>query len=397
MMSGRTRANSLGYAIEEIAKTIYDQTMTLHYAGTHNNISAPMVQLSKKIASLAPGRLSKTFYVSGGSEAVESAIKLAKQYQMEGGNKPRAYKVISRWNAYHGTTMGAQAATDWNNLRHIAEPGVPGYSHIPAPRNYRNELGMEEEAYEALCATMLEREILHQGPDLVAAFIAEPIMQANGVHIPTKGYLERVREICTKYGVLWINDEVICGFGRTGEWFGIQHFGLQPDIMTMAKAMTAGFMPMGGVITTPEIAGGLSIYRHVHTYSGHAVASACALNVIDIKERGGLVEIAKENGAYFADALKVALGDHPIVGQTRGLGMWHAIDFTADKKTKAAFTDDTVPAIVRRMKKHGVLVNPSGTSIEIAPPLTVTRSDLDQTVEVAARSITEIAKERHLI
>jgi adenosylmethionine-8-amino-7-oxononanoate aminotransferase len=221
-------------------------------------------------------------------------------------------------------------------------------------------------------------------------------MQANGVHIPTKGYLERVREICTKYGVLWINDEVICGFGRTGEWFGIQNFGLQPDIMTMAKAMTGGFMPMGGVITTPEIAGALPIYRHVHTYSGHAAASACALTVIDIKERGGLVQKAKENGAYFQDALKVAIGDHPIVGQVRGLGMWHAIDFTADKKTRAAFTDDTVPSLVRRMKKHGVLVNPTGTSIEIAPSLTVTRADLDQTVEVAARSISEIAKERHL-
>lgn len=396
MMSGRTRANSLGYAVEEIAKTIYDQTMTLHYAGTHSNISAPMVQLSKKIASLAPGRLSKTFYVSGGSEAVESAIKLAKQYQVESGNKPRAYKVIARWNAYHGTTMGAQAATDWNNLRQASEPGVPGYSHIPGPRNYRNELGMEEEAYEKLCADMLEREIVHQGPELVAAFIAEPIMQANGVHIPTKSYLERVREICTKYGVIWINDEVICGFGRTGEWFGIQHFGLQPDIMTMAKAMTAGFMPMGGVITTPEIAGALPIYRHVHTYSGHAVAAATALNVIEIKERNGLVETAKANGAYFADALQQAVGNHPIVGQVRGLGMWHAIDFTSDKKSRAAFSDDTVPAIVRRMKKHGLLLNPTGTSIEIAPPLTVTRSDLDQTVEIAARSISEVAQERHL-
>lgn len=396
MMSSHARANSLGYGNEEVARAVYDQLRTLHYAGTVNNITGPLVELSMKIASLAPGRLSKMLFVSGGSEAVESAIKIAKQYQMASGNKPRAYKVITRWNAYHGATMGALAATDWLGTRHISEPGVPGYSHIPGPRNYRNEFGMEEEAYQDFCATYLEREILHQGPELVAAYIGETVMQAHGVQIPTKAYLERVREICTKYGVLWIDDEVITGFGRAGAWFVINEFGLEPDIITSAKALTAGYMPMGAVITKPEIADALPIFRHVHTFSGHAGSVAAANAVIRIKERDGLIDKAKADGAYFVDALRQAVGDHPIVGDVRGIGMWQAIEFTSDKKTKATFEDDTIAAVVRRMKQHGVIASAIGTSFEMAPPLITTRAELDQVVEVVRKSINEVAKERQL-
>ena len=273
MMSSHTRANSLGYGNEEVARAVYEQLLTLHYIGTVNNVTEPSVRLATKIAELAPGRLSKVMFVSGGSEAVEAAIKLAKQYHVHAGRKPRATKIISRWFAYHGATMGALGATDWLNTRHIAEPGVPGYSLIPGPSNYRNPFDMEEEAYADFCATYLERQIQHEGPEYIAAFIAEPIMQANGVQIPPKRYLERVREICTKYDVLWINDEVITGFGRAGAWFAIDHYGLEPDIVTMAKALTAGYMPMGAVITRPEIADALPIFRHVHTFSGHAGAA----------------------------------------------------------------------------------------------------------------------------
>jgi adenosylmethionine-8-amino-7-oxononanoate aminotransferase len=256
---------------------------------------------------------------------------------------------------------------------------------------------MDEDAYVDLCATYLERQIQHEGPEYVAAFIAEPIMQANGVQIPPKRYLERVREICTKYDVLWINDEVITGFGRTGAWFAIDHYGLEPDIMTMAKAMTAGYVPMGAVITRPEIADALPIFRHVHTFSGHAGAAAAANAVIAIKERDGLIAKAMENGEYFVGKLKSALESHPIVGQVRGIGMWHAVDFTADKETKAPFEDDTVATIVRRMYQYGVIASPIGTAFEMAPPLIATRADLDLAVEVAARAIDEVARERRLI
>lgn len=396
MMSSHARANSLGYGNEEIADAVAAQLKTMHYAGTVNNMAPPTVQLADKLVELTPEGLSKVVFVSGGSEAVESAIKIAKQYQIHTG-KPRAYKIISRWNAYHGATMGALGATDWLGTRHISEPGVPGYSHIPGPMRYRNPFGMEESAYYAFCADYLENQILHEGPDLVAAFIAEPIMQAHGVNDGSTEYFARVREICDKYGVLLIVDEVITGFGRAGTWFASEQMDIKPDIMTMAKAMTAGYMPMGAVVARPELIDALPVYRHVHTYSGHAGAAAAANTVIAIKERENLIEYGKDMGEYMLDSLHEFLDPHPIVGDVRGKGMWLAVDFTADKETKAPFTDDTVKAVVARMYDHGVIASAIGTSFEIAPPLISTKADLDEAVRVAAQAINEIAVERKLI
>jgi adenosylmethionine-8-amino-7-oxononanoate aminotransferase len=397
MMGSHSRANSLGYGNEEIARAVYEQMRSLHYVGTVANLAEPTIRLSAKIASLAPGRLSRVVYVSGGSEAVETAIKLAKQYHVAVGRKPRAHKIISRWNAYHGATMGALAATDWLGTRHISEPGVPGYSFIPGPAHYRNPFGMSDDEFADFCVTYLEQQILHEGPDNVAAFIGEPIMQAHGVQMPPKRYWQRVREICDTYDVLLIADEVITGFGRTGKWFAMEHFGVEPDIMTMAKALTAGYMPMGAIITRPEIVDALPIFRHVHTFSGHASAAAAANKVIEIKERDGLVEKAARDGEWLHRLMRDALADKAIVGDVRGIGMWHAVDFTSDKATKASFADDTVPAIVRRIQDKGVLVCAIGPSaFEIAPPLIATREQLAHAVEVAAEAIDEITTERKL-
>lgn len=397
MISAHTRANTLGYGNKEIARAVSEQLVAVHYVGTRNNLAPATVRLAAKMAQLAPGKLSKAMFLSGGSEAVETAFKLAKQYHSNRGAKPHARKIISRWCAYHGATMGALSASDWLDMRHVSEPAVPGYSHIPAPTCYRNPFGMEEEAYADFCADYLEQQIQHEGPEYVAAFIAEPVMQANGVQIPPKSYLQRVQEVCRKYEVLFIADEVITGFGRTGEWFAVNHFGIEPDIMTMAKAMTAGYVPMGAVMTTPEIAGALQIFLHLHTFGGHLGAVAAANASIAIYERERLVARAKEDGAYFLDALKMELEKHPIVGQVRGLGMWLAVDFTCDKATKAAFTDDTVAAIVRRMRELGVLVNAIGTAFELAPPLITPRTALDRTVRVAAQAIDEVARARNLM
>jgi adenosylmethionine-8-amino-7-oxononanoate aminotransferase len=397
MMSSHTRANSLGYGNAEIASAVGRQLEQLHFVGTVNNIAPPTIELAAKIAALAPDGLSKVVFVNGGSEAVETAIKIAKQYQVQTG-KPRANKIISRWNAYHGATMGALAATDWLGTRHISEPGVPGYTLIPGPSRYRNPFGMEEEAYFAFCADYLERQIQHEGPELVAAFIAEPIMQAHGVQTPTAEYFGRVREICDRYGVLLIVDEVITGFGRTGAWFASEHYGIEPDIMTMAKALTAGYVPMGAAIAKAEIIDALPIFRHVHTFSGHPGAAAAANTVIAIKERDGLVEKAREQGAYFLDALHEYLDPHPIVGQVRGIGMWLAVEFAADKETRAPFEDDTVSAIVKRMYDHGVIAcTIGGSAFEMAPPLIATKDDIDEAVRVAAKAIDEVARERQLV
>ncbi|MCC6315641.1 MAG: aspartate aminotransferase family protein [Thermomicrobiales bacterium] len=396
MMSAHTRANALGYGNREIAAAVGEQLATLHYIGTAANLAPPTIRLAAKIAELTPTPLSKVLFVNDGSEAVESAFKLARQYHVHTG-KPRANKIISRWNAYHGATMGALSATDWLDTRHIAEPGVPGHSLIPGPSRYRNPFGMEDEAYGEFCATYLEREIQHQGPDYVAAFIAEPVMQANGVQTPPDGYFERVREICDRYGVLLIVDEVITGFGRTGAWFASDHWDIQPDLMTMAKALTAGYVPMGAVAARAEIVDALPVFRHVHTFSGHAGAAAAANTVIAIMERGALIARSRELGAYMLDALTEAVGTHPIVGQVRGIGMWLAVDFTADRATRAPFEDDTVAAVVRRMHELGVLASPIGTAFEMAPPLISEKTDLDFAVEIAARAIDEVARERHLV
>jgi putrescine---pyruvate transaminase len=397
MMGAPSRANSLGYGNEEIARAMYEQAKRLHYIGSVNYVSEPMVRLATKLASLTPGRLSKLVFVSGGSEAVETALKAAKQYQQESGRKPRAYKIISRWNAYHGSTMGALSVTDWLAVREVFDPRLPGHSFVANPSCYRNPFGIEdEEEYAQLCARHLERQIELEGPDLVAAFIGEPIMQANGVQIPPKNYWKRVREICSRYGVLLILDEVITGFGRTGHWFASEYFEIEPDIMTMGKAIAAGYAPLGAVITRDDIADAIPLFRHVHTFSGHAVACAAANSAIAIKERDGLIGRAKENGVYFSKILKDALGSHPVVGDIRGMGHWQAVDFTSDKRTRAPFTDDTVKTITRRMRELGVIANPIGTALEMAPPLTVSRAELDRAVAVCTRAVVETARQRGL-
>ena len=396
MLSSTTRSNSLGYGNKEIAQVMYDQAENMQYSGAGLYVSEPQVELAAKLAELAPGKLTKTCLVSGGSEATETAIKLARQYQHQSGSKPNSYKIISRWNAYHGSTMGALSVTDWLSVREIEAPRMPGASFVANPMCYRNPYGMDEDAYFDHCAQHLERQILHEGPDQVMAFIGEPIMQANGVQIPSKKYWKTVREICSHYGVLLIMDEVITGFGRTGHWFASEYFDVEPDILNMAKSMSAGFAPVGAVMTTKEIADTMPLFRHVHTFGGHATCCAAANKVIEIKQRDGLIDKAKNLGEQFGADLKATLLEHPIVGDVRGLGFWHAVDFTSDKVTKAVFEDDTVTAIVQRMRDHGVIVGPIGTSLEIAPPLTSTKEELDECVRVCAQSIDEIAKERSL-
>lgn len=394
MISAYTRANSLGYGNEEIAKAVYDQLLKMHYAGTVNMVTEPMVQLARSLAALRPdAHLSRAFFVSGGSEAVESAVKIAKQYQIGSGKKPHAYKVIARWSAYHGATAGAMALTDHLSVAQAPDPRVPGVSKIPNPTCYRNPFGMPDDEYAMFCADYLEQQILHEGPELVAAFIAEPVMQANGAQVTTKAYWQRVREICDKYGVLLIIDEVICCFGRTGKWFAAEHFDVKPDITTMAKALSAGYAPIGAVLTRPDIADAIEHFKHVHTFSGHAGCAAAANAVIEIKSRDRLIPKALENGVYFKAGLVDALGDLPAVGDIRGLGHWHAVDFTSNRKTKALPDPKMVRDIAAAMRAMGVLVGAAGTAIEVAPALIASHADFDRTVAAFKEGITTVSKD----
>jgi adenosylmethionine-8-amino-7-oxononanoate aminotransferase len=286
--------------------------------------------------------------------------------------------------------MGALSVTDWLGTRHISEPGVPGASLVPGPTCYRNPLGMSDQQYSDYCCDFLDQHIQREGPEYVAAFIAEPIMQAHGVQIPPANYFPRIREICDRYDVLLIIDEVITGFGRTGTWFASEHFGIEPDIMTVAKAMTAGYFPMGAAFARKEIVDAMPIFRHVHTFSGHGGGAAAALTNIAICERDGLISKARENGRYFLERLRKVLADSPIIGDVRGLGMWVAVDFTRDKSTKAPFTDGTVKQVVRRMKDLGVLSSSIGNALEMAPPLVTSRMQLDYAVEITTQAVNDV-------
>ena len=246
MMASHTRANTLGYGNKEIARAVYEQLATLHHIGTNNNLGEPTIRLATKLAELAPGRLSKTMFVSGGSEAVETALKLAKQYHVNRGAKPRANKIISRWFAYHGATMGALGASDWLGVRHISEPGVPGYSFIPAPTCYRNPFGIDDEAYGEFCAQYLEQQIVStKGPNTWPPSSPSPSCRRMVCRSHHPATCRECRKFAAKYEVLFIVDEIITGFGRAGEWFASIHFGIEPDIMTSAKALTAGYIPDG--------------------------------------------------------------------------------------------------------------------------------------------------------
>ena len=396
MVSGAARANVLGYGNAEIVEAVAQQLARLHHLGARTQMVEPTIRLAAKLAALAPGDLGKSIFMSGGSEAVETAFKLAKQYHRARGRKPNANKIVSRWNAYHGATLGALGATDSLNIRQPADPPPAGYIHVPAPTTYHNPFGMDDAEYGAFCARYLEEAIVHEGPANVAAFIAEPVMQGGGVQIPPPGYLARVREICDRHDVVFIADEIITGFGRTGEWFGVDHFAVVPDIMLLAKAISAGYFPLSGVVVRPEIAEAADGLRHTHCHMGNPAASAAALANIAIIERDGLIARSKESGAYFLGALRDALGDHPMLGEVRGLGLWLAVELTADQAKKSPFSDDTVPAIVRRMRELGVLANVIGSAIELAPPYIVTRGELDRAADVVARAVAEVARERGL-
>jgi adenosylmethionine-8-amino-7-oxononanoate aminotransferase len=393
LMSTVSRASALGYGEERIASAVYQQLRRLHYGGTAYSQADITLELAERVAGLAPGALTASVFVGSGSEANEVALKLARFYHHARGLKPRAYKVIARWNDYHGAAGSATAASDWLGVRRPMEPGVPGFSRIPSPMSYRCPFGLSHPSCGAdcaiRCAEYLEQHILHEGPELVSAFILEPIAQANGVQVPPPGYLERVREICRKYDVVFIADEVITGFGRTGKWFSVDHWGVEPDIMTMAKALTAGYVPLGAAIASDKIRDALDGYPDIHTYGGHPAAAAAALAAIDIYENDGLLERAAQEGAH-ALATLGELKDLDAVGDVRGLGLWLAVDFTADRETRAPLAQEKLKAIVDRTRDRGVLVSNNGTAIEIAPPLVISREDLDDGLARFCDAVREI-------
>jgi len=395
-LSGGVFAVLAGYGREEIARAMYEQAQRLNYTSPYATTSVVAIELARKLAELAPGDLSASFFCNSGSEAVEASIKLAHQYH-EANGEGRRYKVVSLRRAYHGATMGALSATGWSPgfgvFRRAADPIVPGAGFTSAmpPYCYRCELGLSHPACGLACGTTIEQAILGSDPELVSCVIVEPVMSTAGCIVPPPGYLARVREICDRYGVLLISDEVVCGFGRTGRWFGVDHFDVVPDIMVVAKGLTSGYAPMAAAVARRGIAEKIPIFFDVHTFGGHPISAAAALTNIEIIEREDLVRNAAIVGAHMLELLE-GLRAHPIVGDVRGLGLFMAIELARDPARRQdpgadLQVDNQVAATARRM---GLIVRPLGGTIILGPPLIFTPAQGERTVEVLEAALSEV-------
>ncbi len=390
-VSGVTRPVHVGYGRKEIAQAVYDQICEIPYFTPMQFTNRPAMNLANVLGEIAPGKIKKFFFVCDGSEAVESAIKFAKHYHFFKGEKKR-YKVISRRGAYHGVTGGALNVLGTAlPMRQIMEPMAPGTVFVESPYCYRCPVHLSYPGCDIACARDIERIIQFEDPTQISAFIGEPIQQGFGAYAPPKEYWNIVREICSRYGILLIIDEVICGFGRTGKWFGVQHFDIEPDLITMAKGISSGYVPLGALGCTNEAFEPIEIFQHLHTYSNHPVSCAAGLKNIEIMHKEKLVENSAKMGKHLLDGLK-SLESHPTVGEARGTGLWAAIDFTMDKKKRAPFAVERLSSMVNRAFSKGLVVKVMGQALEFAPPLIIQKSDIDEGLKILDECITEEEK-----
>lgn len=395
LTAGGTRPVHVGYGRKEIAQAVYDQICELSYFTPMQFANPPAIKLAETLAEIAPKKINQFTFVSGGSEAVEAAIKFARHYHHARGDK-RRYKVMSRRGAYHGVTGGAlQALGIVLPMRQVMEPLSPGAIFVESPYCYRCPLHLTYPDCNLACARDVERMIQFEDPEQVSVFIGEPIQQGFGAYAPRKEYWKIIRKICDDYGILLIIDEVICGFGRTGRWFGIDHFDIQPDIMTMAKGISSGYLPLGAVGVTDEVMDPIDIFQHLHTYGNHPVSCATALKNIEIIKRENLIENSHKMGIYFLERLKT-LEHHPIVGEVRGTGLWTAIDLTTDKEKRLLFPGDRMNRIIDRAKGKGLIIKTMGHALEFAPPLIIRKEEINEAVEILDECLTEEENEMGL-
>ena len=386
--AGITRPVHLGYGNEEMAQAVYDQIIRLSYFTPSLFTNEPAMKLAEMLKEVAPGQIKNFTFECDGSEAVESAMKLAKHYHHFTGKK-EAYKIISRRGAYHGVNgIGVRALGTVMPMRQIMEPVAPGGVFAESPYCYRCPYSLNYSTCDIKCARDVERLIQFENPDLISAFIAEPVQQGFGAYSPPPEYFPIIRQLCDQYNILLIIDEVICGFGRTGKMFGVEHFGIEPDIITMAKGITSGYVPLGAVGCTDKVIDPIETFMHLHTYGNHPVSCAAGIKCMEIMEKENLVQHAAEMGAHFLKGLK-AMEKYAIVGEARGEGLWLAIDFTMDKNTKSLFPLERVMSMITRAKEAGYLIKTMGQASEFAPPLIITREEIDESLTMLDRIIQE--------
>jgi len=393
--------SQVGHGRTEIAEAGARQAAELAYFPLWSYAHPKAIELAARLAELAPGPLNRVFFTTSGSEAVESAWKLAKQYFKLTG-EPGRYKVISRDIAYHGTSMGALAITGLAAIKHPFEPLLPGGVRVPNTNFYRapDFLAGDEAEFGQWAADEIERAILREGPESVAAVYLEPVQNSGGCFPPPPGYFQRVREICDRYGVLLVSDEVICAFGRLGYYFGAQRYDYQPDIITFAKGVTSGYSPLGGMMVSDALmepfTAGTATFLHGITFAGHPVSAAVALANLDIFEKEDLLGNVRANEGAFRATLE-KLYDLPIVGDVRGAGYFYGIEMVKDKVTRETFTDEESERLLRGFLSQALFdaglvcrADDRGDPvIQLAPPLICGQEHFDEIERILRAVLSE--------
>jgi len=384
---------NVGYGRKELAEAAYRQMMELPYYNTFfKTATPPVIELSEKLAEITPDGLEKVFFASSGSEANDTIVRLVRRYwRVRGEDQRRTF--ISRVNGYHGSTCAAASLGGMQPMHALDGLPLSGFEHIRQPYWYQEGGDLSPDEFGLAAARALEEKILELGAETVAAFIGEPVQGAGGVIVPPATYWPEIQRICRKYGVLLIADEVICGFGRTGNWFGSGTFDIAPDIMTMAKGITSGYLPLSAVMVGDEIADVLfregGEFAHGFTYSGHPVACAVALANIEIMEREGLVEkVREEIGPYFQARLR-ELAQHPLVGEVRGVGLLGGIEMVADKASRQPFDDPGKAGLICREAcfANNVISRSVGDSMVLSPPLVIAKDEIDELMKRMRKSL----------
>jgi adenosylmethionine-8-amino-7-oxononanoate aminotransferase len=392
-LSGLWNVNA-GHGRAELGEVAKQQMSTLAfhsaYAGGSNE---PAIRLADRLSGLTYPSINTFFFTSGGAEASETSFKTARFYWKAKGS-PDKFKVISRRRAYHGLTLAAMSATGLQAFWPMFEPRTPGFLHIDAPDPYRFTSNNPSISVGVAAANQLEEAILREGADTVAAFIAEPVQGAGGVIVPPPDYFARIREICTKHNVLLIADEVITGFGRTGRWFGLEHYGIEPDIMQFAKGITSGYVPLGGIGVSDTVRDVINAvppgkrWMHAYTYSGHPTCCAVALANIDILEREQLPQRAAVAGERLLRGLRT-LESADGIGNVRGLGLMAAVEVVRDKATKQQFPPEAglTQKLTDALLDRGLYTRVAMDCICLAPPLVTTDADLDRIVNIVGETV----------
>jgi len=391
-MSGLWCVN-VGYGRKELIEAATKQMTELpFYNSFFQTANRPAIELAERLAELTPPQFQHVFFSGSGSEGNDTVVRMVRRYWDLLGQPERSI-IISRDNAYHGSTM---AGASLGGMRGMHEQGglpIPGIVHIEQPFWFEHGQGMSRDEFGLKAAGWLEAKILEIGADKVAAFIGEPVQGAGGVIVPPETYWPEIQRICDKHGILLVSDEVICGFGRTGHWFGCERFGFKPDLMTFAKGVTSGYVPLGGVMVGDRIADVLveqgGEFNHGYTYSGHPVACAVALANIGVLQRDGIVEkVRDESGPYLAAQFET-LASHPLVGEVQTCGLMAAVQFVKDKATHTPFPPEIELGMVCRGHcfGNGLIMRAVGDRMIVAPPLVITRAQIDEMMALVRRCL----------